>query len=130
MLNRLTMQTLKRSKNCFSTSQVNSRFSSLQQLLKSQKADLDSEFSQYHQELNESRKAQTQSYTHPLDHENNPVNLCYIKDLETFFDLVGPEQVSPHYENFLHSRKVFFGFTGLFLLMSHGMVTRDLSWIL
>lgn len=50
--------------------------------------------------------------------------------MELFFDLVGPEQVSPHYENFLHSRRFFFGLAAMYFLMYQGAYVKDLSWIL
>ena len=57
MLNRLTLQTLKRSKQYFSTT-VDKRFSNLQSLLKEEKANLNQEFQQYNSELNESMSKQ------------------------------------------------------------------------
>lgn len=42
--------------------------------------------------------------------EHNPINFSYVKTMELFSDVVGPEQVSPHYENFLVARKYAIGF--------------------
>lgn len=42
-----------------------------------------------------------------LDH--HPLNFSAVKVAELFHDFVGPEQVSPHYENYLMSRKYLMG---------------------
>lgn len=44
-------------------------------------------------------------YTHPFDYEHQPLNFSPVKTAELFYEFVGPEQVSPHYENFLVARK-------------------------
>jgi hypothetical protein len=68
-------------------------------------------------------------YTHPFDMPNNKINFSGVKSSEVFHDLVGPEMVSPHYENFLVARKyLLLTYAGLFLI---GLCigTTDLNWI-
>ena len=51
-----------------------------------------------------------------------------MKTTELFYDFVGPEQVSPHFENFLVARKfLVFSYVGLFTLV-FAAGTTDLSW--
>jgi hypothetical protein len=46
-----------------------------------------------------------------------------------FHDFIGPEQVSPHYENFLVARKFLVGtYAGVFLL-AFAAGTTDLNWV-
>lgn len=41
--------------------------------------------------------------------DHHPLNLSIVKTAELFHDFIGPEQVSPHYENFLVARKYAIG---------------------
>ena len=49
-------------------------------------------------------------YHHPFNSDHHPLNFSSVKNAELFHDLVGPEQVSPHYENFMMARKWAIGF--------------------
>ena len=60
---------------------------------------------------------------------NNPINFSGIKSSELFHDFVGPEMVSPHYENFLVARKYLLMNIFGFILISAAAETIDLSWI-
>lgn len=44
-------------------------------------------------------------------------------------DLVGPEQVSPHYETFSRSRKFMLGFVAYYAAHCYTMSITDLSWM-
>lgn len=79
-------------------------------------------------ELIETEKI-TKVYTHPADNEFNPIHFGGGCVETTFFDFVGPEQVSPHYENFTMSRKWAIGTVAgtLGINMLGGIV--DLHWI-
>jgi hypothetical protein len=65
-------------------------------------------------------KPKGQPFHHPFNSEHHPVNFSSVKNAELFHDLVGPEQVSPHYENFMMSRKWAIGFFGGLGLLSVG----------
>lgn len=68
-------------------------------------------------------------YSHPYQTDHQPLNFSPVKTAELFHDFIGPELVSPHYENFLMSRKYAFIFLGGFLFLSFGAGTLDLHWI-
>lgn len=53
-----------------------------------------------------------------------------MKNSEFLFDLVGPEQVSPHYENFMVSRKYAISFVTTMGVLSFAVGTYDLHWVL
>ena len=55
-------------------------------------------------------KPKNTPYHHPFHTEHHPLNFSSVKNAELFHDLVGPEQVSPHYENFMMARKWAIGF--------------------
>jgi hypothetical protein len=56
-------------------------------------------------------------FQHPYDSPHHPLNFSSVKNAELFHDLVGPEQVSPHYENFMMARKWAIGFwVGVFVI--------------
>ena len=52
------------------------------------------------------KKPMAKAYEHPFNSVHHPLNFSAVKIAETFHDFVGPEQVSPHYENFTMSRKM------------------------
>jgi hypothetical protein len=62
-----------------------------------------------------------------MDHHR--LNFSAVKTAEFFHDFVGPEQVSPHYENFLVSRKYLMAFWAAFFVLNFGIATADLNWI-
>lgn len=69
-------------------------------------------------------------YNHPYHSDHHPLNFSPVKNAEFFHDFVGPEQVSPHYENFLVARKWAVAiWVGYFVLM-FGATTVDLHWIM
>jgi len=75
------------------------------------------------------RRPFPKGYSHPYQSEHNPLNFSPVKNAELFHDFVGPEQVSPHYENFLMSRKYAMIFWAGLLTLSLGVGTLDLHWI-
>jgi hypothetical protein len=68
-------------------------------------------------------------YSHPFNSEHHPLNFSPVKTAELFHDFIGPEQVSPHYENFLMSRKYAMIFWAGLLFLSFGVGSLDLHWI-
>jgi len=68
-------------------------------------------------------------YSHPYNTDHHPLNFSPVKTAELFHDFIGPEQVSPHYENFLMSRKYAMAFWAGLLALSLGSATLDLHWI-
>lgn len=74
-------------------------------------------------------KAPVKGFVHPYDSEHHPINFSPVKTAELFHDFVGPELVSPHYENFLTSRKYLMAFWAGLLAINFGVATVDLQWI-
>jgi hypothetical protein len=74
-------------------------------------------------------KAPVKGFVHPYNSEHHPLNFSPVKTAELFHDFVGPELVSPHYENFLTSRKYLMAFWAGLLLINFGIATVDLQWI-
>lgn len=72
-----------------------------------------------------SRKA----YSHPYHNQHSEINLSPARASEIFFEFVGPEQVSPHYESFLASRKWAIGFWTTLVGLSFVAGTVDLHWV-
>lgn len=70
------------------------------------------------------------SYKHPYNSQHHPINYSAVKTAELFNDFIGPEQVSPHYENFLTSRKYLMAFWAVFLVVNIGASTVDLNWMM
>jgi hypothetical protein len=68
-------------------------------------------------------------YTHPYNMPHNPINFSGVKSSELFHDFIGPEQVSPHYENFLVARKYLLLWFGGLLFISAAAGTTDLNWV-
>jgi len=68
-------------------------------------------------------------YTHPFNTDHHPINYSPVKLAELFHDFIGPEQVSPHYENFLVSRKYLMTLIGGLFVLSLGIGTLDVHWI-
>lgn len=69
------------------------------------------------------------AYVHPFNNEHYEVNMNPTKASELFFEFVGPEQVSPHYESFLASRKWALGFWGTSLTLAYVGSTVDFHWV-
>jgi len=80
---------------------------------------------------NEAPKTQNTSkvYQHPYECSHNPLTFSWGKILELGHDYLGPEQVSPHYENFMMSRKYALTFWGGLLVLVTMMSTADLGWM-
>ena len=52
-----------------------------------------------------------QGYVHPYHTDANPLVFSHLGYMKVLFDVVGPEQVSPHYESLSRSRRgLFFSF--------------------
>lgn len=75
------------------------------------------------------KKPVSKAYTHPYNSHHHPLNFSPVKNAELFHDWVGPEQVSPHYENFMMSRKYALIFWGGVFALSFGASTVDLHWM-
>lgn len=60
---------------------------------------------------------------------HNPINFSGVKSSELFHDFVGPEMVSPHYENFLVARKYLLLTFGGLVVIGTAAETTDLNWI-
>jgi hypothetical protein len=69
------------------------------------------------------------SYSHPYDSEHHPLNFSQVKEVQFNSEFLGPEQVSPHYENFLVSRKYATAFLGTMGILSFAIGTYDLHWV-
>lgn len=74
------------------------------------------------------KKPFTKGYSHPFHSDHHPLNFSPVKLAELFHDFVGPEQVSPHYENFLVARKYLVTFWGGLFALSLGVGTIDIQW--
>jgi len=63
------------------------------------------------------RLSTQKAYVHPFDNVHKRVFLGVANTLRVTGDLVGPEQVSPHYEHFSHARRhAIIFFAGLAIL--------------
>ena len=69
------------------------------------------------------------AYKHPLDNPHQRIVFEEGKMEELWLDIMGPEQVSPHYENFLMSRKFAVGIWVTLFASSTLANTRDFAWI-
>eukprot|EP01017_Pseudomicrothorax_dubius_P004775 TRINITY_DN1104_c0_g1_i2.p1 TRINITY_DN1104_c0_g1~~TRINITY_DN1104_c0_g1_i2.p1 ORF type:complete len:443 (+),score=145.24 TRINITY_DN1104_c0_g1_i2:74-1330(+) len=75
------------------------------------------------------QKPTARGYSHPYQSDHHPINFSPVKTAELFFDFVGPEQVSPHYENFMVARKfAIYIYTGV-LFFIYAIGTIDLNWM-
>lgn len=74
-------------------------------------------------------KPTNRAFHHPYHSDHHPVNFSTVKNAEFFHDLVGPEQVSPHYENFMMARKWAIGLWVGLGVLSFGANSADLHWI-
>lgn len=67
-------------------------------------------------------------YTHPFHSYEKPLAMSHARNQGFYFDFIGPEQVSPHYESFAASRRVLlttlFGYCSLTFLAKY----NDLAW--
>ncbi len=69
-------------------------------------------------------------YEHPLEHPDRPINFSPGHQSFMFESLVGPEQVSTHYESFWTSRRYIL--TGIFSIATLNYLAKisDLNWVL
>eukprot|EP00331_Platyophrya_macrostoma_P008522 CAMPEP_0176430664 /NCGR_PEP_ID=MMETSP0127-20121128/14378_1 /TAXON_ID=938130 /ORGANISM="Platyophrya macrostoma, Strain WH" /LENGTH=383 /DNA_ID=CAMNT_0017812577 /DNA_START=37 /DNA_END=1188 /DNA_ORIENTATION=+ len=74
------------------------------------------------------KKPFSKAYTHPYHNDHHPLNFSAVKLSELASDFVGPEMVSPHYENFAMSRKYAIIFFGGVIALMVGISTTDISW--
>ena len=104
-------------------------FANFNTLLGERKNQMDSLFADFKAALNEQTESR-KTYVHPLDDKHQGVNFEFGKFEELWLDMVGPEQVSPHYENFLMSRKFAVGIWTTIFASSLLANTRDFSWLI
>jgi hypothetical protein len=78
----------------------------------------------------EARKPEGRPYSHPFDCPYKPINICASKNIQLESEMMGPEMVSPHYENFLMSRKHAVAFWAGIGLISAVMTMQDLAWMM
>ncbi len=108
---------------------ANTQYEQLNKLISQKKISFDKLFEDFKQS-EETEQKLNKVYVHPLDEEENPLNFCPGRNLELMYDLIGPEQVSPHYENFLHSRKWAIGMWATFFGISLGATFADFGWVM
>lgn len=84
------------------------------------------EFEDATREVMKTRKV----FQHTLDSKERPVNFSTIRSVQLMMDVVGPEQVSPHYENLFTSRRLAITTIGSLMGMSYLMKVSDFNWIL
>lgn len=70
------------------------------------------------------------AYVHPLEDEDKPISVDYAHVLNLYTELVGPEQVSMHYENFWTSRRYILTFFGAMAFCNYCYKIQDLNWVL
>ena len=63
------------------------------------------------------KKTTQKIYVHPYENSHSPIVAGVAKSLEIERDLMGPEQVSPHYENFGLARRYALFFWGGFITL-------------
>ena len=131
MLNRLSFaRSLSKLHRCRSSfvQQSQENFVNFNKLIDEKQNQLNSVYEEFRSKLYEKTETKD-AYTHPLDNEHQSIVFQYGKVEELWLDLVGPEQVSPHYENFLMSRKFAVGIWATIFASSILANTRDFSWL-
>lgn len=132
MINRLTFRRLLKAKpmrNFSQLSQSQQSFNDFHKIIADKKSNMEDLFGDFATRLKE-RQEEKACYTNPLDHEHNRVNFGPYETDVVFLDVIGPEQVSPHYENFAMTRKYAFFIFGSLFSMSILSGTNDISWIM
>lgn len=67
------------------------------------------------QKMSAAKGSKTRAYAHPFHHPDSPIVQSGLEMSRDILSAVGPELVSPHYENFSMSRKwALFFWTGIF----------------
>lgn len=76
------------------------------------------------------RLANKKVFVHPTDHEDRPINFSPAHELFMTAQMVGVEQVSPHYESFSVSRR--FALSGIISIATLTYLSKvtDLNWVL
>jgi len=69
------------------------------------------------------------AFSPPFENEHYEVNCHPSKFTELIHDFIGPEQVSPHYESFLASRKWAIGFWTTCLTLGYIGNSLDFHWV-
>jgi hypothetical protein len=132
MINRLVRKQIscKRPVQSFGhVAQSQQSFNNFQQIVNTKRQNMDSMFEDFKERMSRPHDVD-KAYSHPLDHPHNRINFDPNEIHELFYDFMGPEQVSPHYENFAMSRKYAIGiWSGLFGL-SMLAATKDFTWII
>lgn len=132
MINRLVRKQISCKRPCQSfgyVAQSQENFNNFQQIVNSKKQDMNALFNEFQEQLKKPY-AEEKAYSHPLDHPHNKINFDGLELQEMFYDFMGPEQVSPHYENFAMSRKYAIGIWTSMFGISVLATTRDLTWII
>ena len=117
-------------RNFSQVAQSQQSFTDFQEIISAKKDNMNSMFGDFSTLLKERLDENKTYYSHPLDHEHNRIVFGPFETDIVYLDVIGPEQVSPHYENFAMSRKyALFIWTSLFGMsaLSH---TNDISWIM
>lgn len=109
--------------------QSQDNFANFNVLLGERKNAMDSLYEDFKASMREQTETK-RTYTHPLHDKDTGVVFEYGKLEELWLDMVGPEQVSPHYENFLMSRKFAVGIWTTVFASSILANTRDFSWLI
>lgn len=82
-----------------------------------------------HERASEAVKRSTQkAYKHPFDDGHRRPYHSAVHTLQSFVDFVGPEQVSPHYENFGMARKDALTFWVGYFALTYIANTPDISF--
>lgn len=82
-----------------------------------------------HQKSAESVKRSTQkAYKHPYDDLHHRPFYSPVQSLQCMIELLGAEQVSPHYENFGKARRDLLFFWGFYFLMRFIAATPDFPY--
>lgn len=115
--------------NSATVDQLNKQFETFQSQMKTEGNDIMELFEEFKTNYNTKMKMK-KGYSHPLDEEDRPLNFCPGRHYELFYDLIGTEQVSPHYENFLFSRRWAVSITAVLGGMAYGSTILDFGWIM
>lgn len=88
---------------------------------------------EHYAEFLEGRRAtlgKRKAYVHQADHPERPITFYYADTMKQLLDLIGPEQVSSHYESFWISRRYALG--GIMLATGTLALQKvtDLNWVL
>jgi len=71
------------------------------------------------------KRSTQKAYTHPYDDQHHRPYYSVLHSIQTYVDLYGAEQVSPHYENLGMARKDAFLFWGGYFVLAFAATTPD-----